>query len=51
MRHPDLYDYGKRDGDNKDSNGMGMLCLMSSGSHLTPPMKLSILKPKNIRNS
>jgi M6 family metalloprotease-like protein len=36
MRYPDLYDYGNRDNDNKKSNGMGKLCLMSSGSHLNP---------------
>lgn len=33
-RWPDLYDYGKRDGDNEKSRGMGRFCLMSSGNHL-----------------
>lgn len=33
-RFPDLYDYGKRDGDFERSAGMGRYCLMSSGNHL-----------------
>lgn len=33
-RFPDLYDYGKRDGDSDPSAGIGYFCLMSSGSHL-----------------
>ena len=33
-RFPDLYDYGKRDGDFERSAGMGGYCLMSSGNHL-----------------
>ncbi|WDP90735.1 MAG: M6 family metalloprotease domain-containing protein [Desulfobacter sp.] len=33
-RFPDLYDYGKRDGDTDPSAGLGAYCLMSSGSHL-----------------
>lgn len=33
-RFPDLYDYGKRDGDTDLSGGMGRYCLMSSGNHL-----------------
>jgi M6 family metalloprotease-like protein len=33
-RFPDLYDYGKRDGDSDPSAGMGYFCLMASGSHL-----------------
>jgi hypothetical protein len=33
-RFPDLYDYGKRDGDFERSAGMGVYCLMSSGNHL-----------------
>ena len=33
-RFPDLYDYGKRDGDFEKSSGMGRYCLMSSGNHL-----------------
>ena len=33
-RFPDLYDYGKRDGDFEKSAGMGSYCLMSSGNHL-----------------
>ena len=33
-RFPDLYDYGKRDGDFERSAGMGTYCLMSSGNHL-----------------
>ena len=33
-RFPDLYDYGKRDGDFEKSAGMGRYCAMSSGSHL-----------------
>jgi M6 family metalloprotease-like protein len=33
-RFPDLYDYGKRDGDFEKSSGIGRYCLMSSGNHL-----------------
>jgi len=33
-RFPDLYDYGKRDGDFEKSSGLGRYCLMSSGNHL-----------------
>jgi subtilisin-like proprotein convertase family protein len=33
-RFPDLYDYGKRDGDSDPSSGLGAYCLMASGSHL-----------------
>jgi M6 family metalloprotease-like protein len=33
-RFPDLYDYGKRDGDFVKSAGMGYYCLMSAGNHL-----------------
>ena len=33
-RFPDLYDYGRRDGDFEKSSGMGRYCLMSSGNHL-----------------
>ncbi len=33
-RLPDLYDYGKRDGDFQESAGMGKYCLMSYGNHL-----------------
>lgn len=33
-RFPDIYDYGKRDGDFEKSAGMGRYCLMSSGNHL-----------------
>ncbi len=33
-RLPDLYDYGKRDGDFQSSAGMGSYCLMSYGNHL-----------------
>jgi M6 family metalloprotease-like protein len=33
-RFPDLYDYGKRDGDFERSAGIGHYCLMSSGNHL-----------------
>jgi len=33
-RFPDLYDYGKRDGDFERSAGIGRYCLMSSGNHL-----------------
>lgn len=33
-RFPDLYDYGRRDGDSDPSEGMGRYCLMSSGNHL-----------------
>ncbi|MFP2898401.1 M6 family metalloprotease domain-containing protein [Corallococcus sp. 4LFB] len=33
-RFPDMYDYGKRDGDNVVSAGIGSYCLMGSGNHL-----------------
>jgi len=33
-RFPDLYDYGKRDGEFEKSSGLGRYCLMSSGNHL-----------------
>ncbi len=33
-RFPDLYDYGKRNGDSDPSSGLGYYCLMASGSHL-----------------
>lgn len=33
-RFPDLYDYGKRDGDFEQSSGLGNYCLMSGGNHL-----------------
>ena len=33
-RFPDMYDYGKRDGDSEDSEGIGRYCLMGSGNHL-----------------
>ena len=33
-RFPDLYDYGKRDGDFEESEGLGRYCLMGSGNHL-----------------
>jgi len=33
-RFPDLYDYGNRDGDFQDSQGIGRYCLMGSGNHL-----------------
>ena len=33
-RFPDLYDYGKRDGDFEKSHGIGSYCLMGSGNHL-----------------
>ena len=33
-RFPDLYDYGKRDGDFEKSQGIGRYCLMSSGNNL-----------------
>ncbi|MEU7853276.1 M6 family metalloprotease domain-containing protein [Nonomuraea sp. NPDC049141] len=33
-RFPDLYDYGRRDGDDFTSAGLGRYCLMSSGNHL-----------------
>jgi len=33
-RLPDLYDYGKRDGDFQSSAGLGSYCLMSYGNHL-----------------
>lgn len=32
-RFPDMYDYGSRDGDNVDSEGIGAYCLMGSGNH------------------
>lgn len=33
-RFPDLYDYGRRDGDTKRSRGIGRYCLMGGGNHL-----------------
>jgi M6 family metalloprotease-like protein len=33
-RFPDLYDYGRSDGDFERSAGMGQYCLMSAGNHL-----------------
>ena len=33
-RFPDIYDYGKRDGDGEKSQGIGRYCLMGSGNHL-----------------
>lgn len=33
-RFPDLYDYGRRDGDDKKSRGIGRYCLMGGGNHL-----------------
>lgn len=33
-RFPDMYDYGSRDNDDKDSSGIGRYCLMGSGNHL-----------------
>ncbi len=33
-RFPDMYDYGKRDGDFESSQGIGRYCLMGSGNHL-----------------
>lgn len=33
-RFPDIYDYGRRDNDNKKSQGIGRYCLMGSGNHL-----------------
>ncbi len=33
-RFPDLYDYGRRDGDLEKSSGLGRYCVMSSGNHL-----------------
>ncbi len=33
-RFPDLYDYGRRDGDLMPSRGIGSYCLMGSGNHL-----------------
>ncbi len=33
-RWPDLYDYGRRDGDSEKSAGIGRYCLMGSGNHL-----------------
>lgn len=32
-RFPDIYDYGKRDGDFEKSAGIGRYCLMGSGNH------------------
>jgi M6 family metalloprotease-like protein len=47
-RFPDLYDYGKRDGDFEKSHGMGRYCLMGSGNHLdrgrTPSMVCGYLR-------
>ena len=33
-RFPDLYDYGTRDGDFENSQGIGFYCLMGAGNHL-----------------
>ena len=33
-RFPDMYDYGKRDGDHEKSQGIGRYCLMGSGNQL-----------------
>ena len=33
-RFPDLYDYGRRDADYIESEGLGRYCLMSAGNHL-----------------
>lgn len=33
-RFPDLYDYGRRDGDLEESAGIGHYCLMGAGNHL-----------------
>lgn len=33
-RFPDMYDYGQRDGDFEQSQGIGVYCLMGSGNHL-----------------
>lgn len=33
-RFPDMYDYGKRDGDTQVSAGIGYYCLMGAGNHL-----------------
>ncbi len=33
-RFPDMYDYGKRDGDGLPSSGIGHYCLMGAGNHL-----------------
>ncbi len=33
-RFPDLYDYGRRDGDDIKSRGIGRYCLMGGGNHL-----------------
>ncbi len=33
-RFPDLYDYGKRDGENNPSSGLGAYCLMGTGCDL-----------------
>lgn len=32
-RFPDMYDYGERDNDTVDSQGIGSYCLMGSGNH------------------
>lgn len=33
-RFPDLYDYGRRDGDSTPSKGIGFYCVMGAGNHL-----------------
>ena len=33
-RFPDMYDYGDRDGDSRESGGIGYYCLMGAGNHL-----------------
>ncbi|MCD4843740.1 MAG: M6 family metalloprotease domain-containing protein [Methanosarcinales archaeon] len=33
-RFPDIYDYGRRDGDFEKSSGIGLYCLMGAGNHL-----------------
>ena len=33
-RFPDMYDYGSRGNDDRDSAGLGRYCLMGSGNHL-----------------
>ena len=47
-RFPDMYDYGKRDGDHEKSQGIGRYCLMGSGNHLdrrrTPSAVCSYLR-------
>jgi M6 family metalloprotease-like protein len=47
-RFPDLYDYGRRDGDFEKSQGIGRYCLMGSGNHLnrgrTPAPACSYLR-------